>query len=90
MFDWFWEFLYGISKSLLRLIDGLMSCINKLCGIEPVMIDGQETDFLTFFLRDQGVKDGFTIAVILALIVIVFFTIFRIVKTITKEKQDLS
>ena len=47
MFDWFWEFLYGISKSLLRLIDGLISCTNKLCGIETVNIGGTETDLVS-------------------------------------------
>ncbi len=90
MFDWFWEFLYGISKSLLRIIDGLISCTNKLCGIEPVSIDGTETDLVSYMLRSDALSNGFRIAVVLGFIVLVFFTIFRIIMVVIKEKPDIS
>ena len=90
MFDWFWEFLYGISKSLLRLIDGLISCANKLCGIETVNIGGTETDLVSYMLRSQAMADGFKIAAILGFIVLIFFTIARIIMVVLKEKPDMS
>lgn len=90
MFDWFWEFLYGITKSLLRLIDGLVSCTNKLCGIESVNIDGKETDLVSYLLRSEGLANGFKIAAIIGFIVLVFFTIFRIIMVVVKEKPDMS
>ena len=90
MFDWFWEFLYGLTKSILRLIDGLISCINKLCGIEPVAVDGVETDLLSYMLRSDAVADGFKIAAITGFIVLVFFTIARIIMVVAKEKPDIS
>ena len=90
MFDWFWEFLYGISKSLLRLIDGLIACTNKLCGIETVNIGGTETDLVSFLLRSDGLANGFKIAAILGFIVLIFFTVFRIILVVTKAKPDMS
>ena len=90
MFDWFWEFLYGITKSLLRLIDGLISCTNKLCGIEPVNIDGTDTDLISYMLRSDTLSNGFRIAAVVGFIVLIFFTIARIIMVIIKEKPDVS
>ena len=90
MFDWFWEFLYGITKSLLRLIDGLISCTNKLCGIEPVNIDGTDTDLISYLLRSDTLSNGFRIAAVIGFIVLIFFTIARIIMVIVKEKPDVS
>jgi len=90
MFDWFWEFLYGISKSILRLIDGLISCTNKLCGIETVNIGGTETDLVSYMLRSEALANGFKIAAILGFVVLIFFTIARIIMVVMKEKPDLS
>ena len=90
MFDWFWEFLYGISKSLLRLIDGLISCTNKLCGIETVNIGGTETDLVSYMLRSEAMSNGFKIAAVLGFVVLIFFTIARIVMVVLKEKPDMS
>ena len=90
MFDWFWEFLYGISKSLLRLIDGLISCTNKLCGIESVNIGGTETDLVSYMLRSDAVSDGFKIAAIMGFIVLIVFTVARIIMVVAKEKPDIS
>ena len=90
MFDWFWEFLYSITKSILRLIDGLVSCANKLCGIETITVDGTETDFMSYILRNDSITNGFRIAAILGFIVLILFTIFRIIHIVTKEKPDMT
>ena len=90
MFDWFWEFLYGISRSLFRIIDGLAACANKLCGIESIYINGTETDFLSYIIKSDAIANGFRIAAISGLIVLVFFTIARIIFVITKEKPDMT
>ena len=90
MFDWFWEFLYGITKSLLRLIDGLISCANKLCGIEPINLGGTETDLVSYMLRSDALSNGFRVAAVIGLIVLVFFTIARIIMVVVKEKPDMS
>lgn len=88
MFDWFYEFLYSISKTIFRLTDGLMMCANKLCGTEAVMLDGESTDFLTYLFRSEQVSFAFKIASLIGIIVLVFFTIFAIIRSITKEKAE--
>ncbi len=90
MFDWFWEFLYSITKSILRIIDGLMACANKLCGIDSITVDGTETDFLSYLLKSKQVWTAFTVAACIGLIVLVFFTILAILRLIVKEKPDMT
>ena len=88
MFDWFYEFLYSISKTIFRLIDGLMMCANKLCGTEDVTLDGENTDFLTYLFRSEQISFAFKIASLIGIIVLVFFTIFAIIRSVTKEKAE--
>lgn len=88
MFDWFYEFLYSISKTIFRLVDGLMLCANKLCGTDDITIDGESTDFLTYLFKSEQISFAFKIASLIGIIVLVFFTIFAIIRTITKEKVE--
>lgn len=88
MFDFFYEFLYSISRTIFRIIDGLMMCANKLCGIDDVTIDGQSEDFLTYLFKNERISFAFKVASLIGIIVLVFFTIFAIIKSITKEKPD--
>lgn len=88
MFDWFYEFLYSISKTIFRLVDGLMLCANKLCGIEPVNFNGEETDFLTYLLFSDSVSFAFRTACVLAIILLFLFSVFAVIRTITKEKAE--
>ncbi|MGN0822442.1 MAG: hypothetical protein ACI4NG_01585 [Candidatus Gallimonas sp.] len=88
MFNWWWRFLYSISKTLFHLIDGLMSCANKLCGVDTVSIGGQEKDFLYYLFSSNEVWFAFRVAALLGMIVLVIFTVFAIIRTIVKEKPD--
>lgn len=90
MFNWFWEFLYGLSRSIFRIIDGLLSCANMLCGIDPITINGEETDIITFLFRDKQIMFAFRVTVILGTIILVVFTIIAIIRLIIKEKPDES
>lgn len=88
MFDWFWEFLYTISSTIFRLIDGLLLCANKLCGIDTINFEGEETDFLSYLLFSDEVSFAFKIAAILATMLLVIFTIFMIIRSIAKDKAE--
>jgi hypothetical protein len=88
MFDWFWEFLYMLSKTIFRIIDGLILCANKLCGISPINFEGEENDFLSFLLFSDEVGFAFRVSAILATILLVVFTVFMIIRTITKDKAE--
>lgn len=88
MFDWFWEFLFSISQTIFSIIDGLMLCANKICGIDPIKIDGEETDILSHFLFSDNVMFAFAVSAILATVLLVIFTIFMILRTITRDKDE--
>lgn len=88
MFDWFWEFLYGISKTIFRLIDGLIGCANKLCGIETISFEGEETDFMSYLMFSDEIGFAFRISAILATILLVIFSVFAIIRSISKDKAE--
>ena len=88
MFDWFWEFLFSISSTLFRLIDGLILCANKLCGIDTINFNGEEQDFLSYLLFSDEIGFAFRVSAILASILLVIFTVFMIIRTITKDKAE--
>lgn len=89
MFDWIPELLFAISKTILQLIDGLIMCANMLCGIEPITIgEDKETNFLVYIFQSEEVSFAFKIALVLGLIVLVFATIYAIIRNLTKEKQE--
>ena len=86
MFDWFWNFLYMFSQTLFRLIDGLILCANKLCGIDPISFDGENTDLLSYLFFSNEVGFAFKITARLATILVVVFSVFMIIRSITKER----
>ncbi len=88
MFDWFWEFLYMLSKTIFRIIDGLILCANKLCGIDAISFEGEETDFLSYLLFSDEIGFAFRVSAILATILLVIFTVFMIIRSIAKDKAD--
>ena len=90
MFDWFWNFLYGISKSIFRIIDYLMSCANMLCGIEPIKYQGVETDFLTFLLSNEHISYGFVAAALIAVMLTFLFGVAALIRAIVSEKANMT
>ena len=88
MFSWFWEFLYMLSKTLFRIIDGLILCANKLCGIDTINFEGEETDFLSYLFFSDSIGFAFRASAILATILLVVFTVFMIIRSIAKEKAE--
>ena len=90
MFDWVWNILYGISKSIYRIIDFLMLCANMLCGIEPIKYQGVETDFLTFLLQNRNVTLGFITAAIIAVALTFIFGVAALIRAIVSEKANMT
>ena len=88
MFEWFWEFLYMLSKTLFRLIDGLILCANKLCGIDTINFEGEETDLMTYLFFSDQIGFAFRVSAILATILVVVFTVFMIIRSIAKDKAE--
>ncbi len=88
MFDWFWEFLYMLSKTIFRIIDGLILCANKLCGIDTINFEGEDTDFLTYLFFSDEIGFAFRVSALLATILVVIFTVFMILRSIAKDKAE--
>lgn len=77
-----------ISSTIFRLIDGLILCANKLCGIDTINFNGEETDFLSYLLFSDEVGFAFRVSAILATILLVVFTVFMIIRSIANEKAE--
>lgn len=90
MFNWVWDLLYSISKSIFYIIDGLLSCANMLCGIEPIKYQGTEMDFMTFLLRNKNIFYGFVGAVMVGVVLVVVFAIFSIIRSMSAEKENMT
>ena len=89
MFDWIPELLYAVSKTILQLVDGLIACANMLCGIQPITVgDNKDTNFLNYVFQSDDVRFAFRVALVLGLIVLVFATIYAIIRNLTKEKPE--
>ena len=88
MFNWFWEFLYGLIKVPLFCIDAIMMIARKLCGIDAVQIEktvnGQtvyeDVDILTYFMKSETILTAFGKVCLFGFILLFLFTIFRIIK----------
>ena len=88
MFDWFWHILYQVSKTLFKIIDGLIQCANYLCGVEPVRVAGEEVDFLEYILTSNQIGFAFRVAALIGMIIVVVFSIIAILRTLSKEKAE--
>ncbi len=88
MFNWFWEFLYGLAKSLFQLADAMVYGSKKLCGIESIEVNGEETDLLTYLFRSNEVSNTFKVVALSGILVVMFFAIFAILRSITSRKQE--
>lgn len=88
MFDWVWNILYLVTKTLFKLIDGLVKCANLLCGVEPIKINGKETDIMHYLIFSPEVSFAFKVAALLGIVVVVVFSIIAILRTLAKEKAE--
>jgi len=89
MFDWFWNFLYSLTKGLLWICDRLLQVANVLIGIDPIKVDGEETNLIQYLVQNDTVHFTFAACFSIAMILLVIFTIFQILKTISKEGEGM-
>ena len=88
MFNWFWEFLYGLIKVPLFCIDVVIMIARKLCGIDPVQIEKEvggeivmeDTDLLTYFMQGETILNAFGYVCLFGFILLFLFTAFRIIR----------
>lgn len=88
MFDWFWNFLYSISKNIYRIIDGLMNVANMMCGIDPITINQEETDLISYLFNSNNVQFAFKATAIIGFILVILLSVIAIIRTAVKEKVE--
>lgn len=84
MFDWFFEFLYSIIKTMLYCIDFITNMAGMLCGITPVTVDGKSEDITQVFLTHGRVLDAFRYVLVIGFILLFVFTIVSVIRSMVK------
>jgi len=79
--DWIFDLLYGIQKSICYIIDFIKDIFYTLAGIEPVNINGNETDLLSSFLLSDVVKTAFLSVFLVAVILLFIFVMITIIRS---------
>lgn len=88
MFNWFWEFLYGLIKVPLFCIDVILLVARKLCGIDNIQVEKtvngelitEDIDMLTYFLEGETVMDALGYVCLFGFILLFLFTAFRVLR----------
>ena len=88
MFNWFWEFLYGLIKVPLFCIDIIIMIARKLCGVDPVQIEKEingeiiteDVDLLSYFMQGETILNAFGYVCLFGFILLFLFTAFRIIR----------
>ncbi|MDD2564467.1 MAG: hypothetical protein PHU27_09660 [Salinivirgaceae bacterium] len=79
--NWIFDLLYGIQKTICYIIDFIKEIFYMLAGIEPVQVNGEESDLLTHFLLSDAVKKAFWLVLLIAVILLIVFVIVAIVRS---------
>lgn len=86
--DMFFTFLYLCFKCICQLIDFIKDIFYMLCGIDPVVVDGEKTDLLSTLIQSDSIKSAFLIIFVIGVILLFVFTSIAIIKANYQEKQN--
>ena len=81
MTDWIFDLLYGFQKTICYIIDFIREIFYTLAGLQPVSIDGEQTDLLSHFLLSDTVKTTFFYIFLIATILLVVFVLVAIIRS---------
>lgn len=81
MTNWIFDLLYGFQKTICYIIDFIKDIFYMLAGIEPVVIDGQESDILSHFLLDDTVRTIFWAVVLIGVVLLFVFVLVAIIRS---------
>ena len=86
--DMFFTFLYRTFSLICSLIDFIKDIFYMLVGIDPVSINGEQTDLLSSLIRSYMIKKAFLYVFVIGVILMIVFTIIGILKSSYQEKQN--
>ncbi|MBQ8394808.1 MAG: hypothetical protein IJX49_04465 [Clostridia bacterium] len=92
MFNWFWEFLYGLLKVAFYCIDFILKIAQMLCGIQTVTVTTEngttkETDILYHFLSSSEITNAFIVVAVVGFVLLFLFTAFAILRAQVKDGE---
>lgn len=87
LFEWVYDLLYTLQKSICYLLDFIVEIFYKLAGIETVNIGGKETDLLSHFVLSGGVRTAFLGVMLIGIVLLCIFVIIAILRSETAEGQ---
>ncbi len=87
--DLFFTFLYRMFALICNLIDFLKDIFYMMCGIDPVMINGEKSDLLSSLTTSEMVRKSFLLVFIVGAILLIVFTIIAIIRTSYIEKSNV-
>lgn len=90
MFNWFWELLYGLMKSLFFCIDFMIDIAGMLCGIEPVMVDGEKQDLAYYFITNDIIVGAFEAVFVIGFILLFIFTAYSVFRSMGRLGEGKS
>ena len=90
MFDWFWEFLYGILKSLFFCVDFMLEIAGMLCGVEPITVNGQNQDLVYYFLTSNTIVSAFEAILVIGFILLFIFTAYSVFRSMGRLGEGKS
>ncbi|MDD4211567.1 MAG: hypothetical protein PHC46_04195 [Clostridia bacterium] len=79
--NWIFDLLYGIQKTICYIVDFIKEIFYMLAGIEPVQVNGGESDLLSHFLLSDAVKKAFWVVLLIAVILLIVFVIIAIIRS---------
>ncbi len=85
MFDWFWEFLYRLLKTLLYCIDFILSFAKQLVGVKPIYDEqNNEVELFSHFFNSSAIQDAFKLVAIIGLVLLFLFTVVAVMRAIAR------
>lgn len=79
--NWIFELLYSLQKTICYIIDFIREIFYTLAGIQPVNINGEQSDLLSHFLLSNSVKTAFFYIFLIAIILLVVFVMIAIIRS---------
>jgi len=82
-----YKIIYKLFSSICYLIDFIKTIFFKLCGIETVKIQGEDTDLLSNLLVSDNVKKVFLTITLIGVILLFVFTMMELKKAIIRKNK---
>jgi len=78
--DWFFELIYKLQSGICYLIDFIKEVFFKLCGLDTVKVNGQDTDLVASLVQSNTIHRVFLTVFLIGVILLVIFLIIALIR----------